>query len=133
MPDPAYFDTERWYDEYLLVLPVKANAVIRQGALVMVAGGYAEEAGPGTGKVALGVAQHGADNTGGADGAVSVEVRRGVFRFEVDPADPVGPADLGKDVYATGPNTVAKTGTGRSKAGRLLKLDPGGYAWVEVW
>lgn len=133
MPDPAYFDTERWYDEYVLVLPVKANAVIRQGALVMVNGGYAEEASPGTGKIALGVAQEAADNTGGTDGAVRVEVRRGVFRFQVDPADPPAQADLGKDVYATGPNTVAKTGTGRSKAGRLLRLDPGGYAWVEVW
>lgn len=126
------FDTERWADEYLIPLPVKANAVIRQGSLVMVAGGYAEEAGPGTGKVALGVAQETVDNTGGADGAKEVLVRRGVFRFENDPADPVGPTELGKDVYATGPNTVGKTGTGRSKAGRALKVEPD-YVWVEVW
>ncbi|WP_243092579.1 capsid cement protein [Thermus hydrothermalis] len=128
------FDTEYWADERVLSLPVKAGAVIRQGALVMVSGGYAEEAGPGTGKIALGVAQESVDNTGGADGAKKVLVRRGVFRFENDPADPVGPTELGKDVYATGPNTVAKTGTGRSKAGRLLRLDPDGVGvWVEVW
>jgi hypothetical protein len=126
------FDTERWADEYLIPLPVKANAVIRQGSLVMVAGGYAEEAGPGTGKVALGVAQESVDNTGGGDGAKTVLVRRGVFRLENDPADPVGPTELGKDVYATGPNTVGKTGTGRSKAGRALKVEPD-YVWVEVW
>lgn len=126
------FDTERWADEYLIPLPVKANAVIRQGALVMVNGGYAEEAAPGTGKIALGVAQETVDNTGGTDGAKKVLVRRGVFRFGNDPADPVGPTELGKDVYATGPNTVGKTGTGRSKAGRALKVEPD-YVWVEVW
>lgn len=132
MSDPTYFDTERWHDEYVLLLPVKAGTVIRQGALVMVNAGYAQEAAAATGLVALGVAQETVDNTAGANGAVSVEVRRGTFRFEVDPADPPTQAELGKDVYATGPNTVGKTGTGRSKAGRLLRLDPGGYAWVEV-
>ncbi|GAA6747753.1 hypothetical protein [Thermus tengchongensis] len=126
------FDTERWADEYLIPLPVKANAVIRQGALVMVSGGYAEEAAPGTGKIALGVAQETVDNIGGTDGAKKVLVRRGVFRFGNDPTDPVGPTELGRDVYATGPNTVGKTGTGRSKAGRALKVEPD-YVWVEVW
>jgi hypothetical protein len=126
------FDTERWLDEYLIALPVRAGARIRQGALVMVSGGYAEEAGPGTGKIALGVAQETVDNTGGANGAKEVLVRRGVFRFENDPADPVGPTELGKDVYATGPNTVAKGNLGRSKAGRALRID-GDYVWVEVW
>jgi hypothetical protein len=126
------FDTERWLDEYLIALPVRAGARIRQGALVMVSGGYAEEAAPGTGKIALGVAQETVDNTGGADGAKEVLVRRGVFRFENDPADPVGPTELGRDVYATGPNTVAKGSSGRSKAGRALRID-GSYVWVEVW
>ncbi len=126
------FDTERWLDEYLIPLPVRANARIRQGALVMVSGGYAEEAGPGTGKIALGVAQETVDNTGGADGEKEVLVRRGVFRFENDPADPVGPTELGKNVYATGPNTVAKGSSGRSTAGRALMID-GSYVWVEVW
>jgi len=126
------FDTERWLDEYLIVLPVRAGARIRQGALVMVSGGYAEEAAPGTGKIALGVAQETVDNTGGADGAKEVLVRRGVFRFENDPADRVGPTELGKNVYATGPNTVAKGSSGRSTAGRALRVD-GDYVWVEVW
>lgn len=127
------FNTERWLDERLLVLPVKGGARIRQGALVMVAGGYAEEAGPGTGKVALGVAQGSVDNSTGGDGDAHVEVMRGVFRLENDPNDPVGPTELGKDVYATGPVTVGKSGTGRSKAGRVLRLEPNGFVWVEVW
>ncbi|UZX15031.1 DUF2190 family protein [Thermus sp. PS18] len=126
------FDTERWAEEYLLSLPVKANAVIRQGALVMVDAGYAREAAAAAGLIALGVAQETVDNTGGADGEKRVLVRRGVFRLENDPADPVGPTELGKDVYATGPNTVGKTGTGRSKAGRALRVE-GNYVWVEVW
>jgi hypothetical protein len=126
------FDTERWLDEYLIVLPVRAGARIRQGALVMISGGYAEEAAPGTGKIALGVAQETVDNTGGADGAKEVLVRRGVFRFENDPADRVGLTELGKNVYATGPNTVAKGSSGRSAAGRALRVD-GDYVWVEVW
>lgn len=126
------FDTERWLEEHVLVLPVKGGATIRQGALVMVNRGYAEEAGPGAGKVALGVAEETVENPG-ADGEAKVRVRRGVFRFQVDPADPVGPTELGQEVYATGPTTIAKTGTDRSPAGRLLGLNPDGTAWVEVW
>lgn len=126
------FDTERWYGADVLVLPVAAGQVIRQGAIVVVHGGYAKEApAGGSSAIAAGRAEHDVDNTGGGDGDKTVEVRRGVFRLEVDPSDPPGQTELLKDVYLSGPNTVAKTGTGRPKAGKLLRLE-GGYAWVEV-
>lgn len=127
------FDTERWLDEAVLVLPVAGNTTIRQGAIVVVDGGYAKEAPGSATAIAAGLAEADVDNTGGTDGDKTVLVRRGVFRLQVDPADPVGPADLLKEVYLSGPDSVAKTdGTGtRPKAGRLLSLE-GGYAWVEV-
>lgn len=127
------FDTERWLDEAVLVLPVAGNTTIRQGAIVVVDGGYAKEAPGSATAIAAGRAEADVDNTGGTDGDKTVLVRRGVFRLQVDPADPVGPADLLKEVYLSGPDSVAKTdGTGtRPKAGRLLSLE-GGYAWVEV-
>lgn len=127
------FDTERWLDEAVLVLPVAGNTTIRQGAIVVVDGGYAKEAPGSATAIAAGRAEADVDNTGGTDGDKTVLVRRGVFRLQVDPADPVGPADLLKEVYLSGPDSVAKTdGTGtRPKAGRLLRLEDG-YAWVEV-
>ncbi|BDG19241.1 hypothetical protein TthSNM11_14440 [Thermus thermophilus] len=126
------FNTERWLDDAVLVLPVAGNTTIRQGAIVVVDGGYAKEAPGSATAIAAGRAEADVQNPGG-DGEATVLVRRGVFRLQVDPADPVGPADLLKEVYLSGPDSVAKTdGTGtRPKAGRLLSLE-GGYAWVEV-
>jgi len=129
------FDTERWYGADVLVLPVAAGQTIRQGAIVVVHSGYAKEApAGGSSAIAAGRAEHDVDNTGGANGDKTVEVRRGVFRLEADPADAPGQTELLKDVYLSGPNTVAKTSASNSrpKAGKLLRLE-GGYAWVEVY
>lgn len=128
------FNVPRWANAELLVLPVKANAVIRQGAIVVLDGGYAKEGVAGANLIAAGVAQETVDNTGGADGAKRITVRRGVFRFENDPADPVGTTELLKEVYISGPNTVAKTSPAtapRSPLGRLVAIDQYGV-WVEI-
>ncbi|MEM7667517.1 MAG: hypothetical protein AAF317_00005, partial [Pseudomonadota bacterium] len=57
---------------------VAAGAVIHQGAMVVLDAGIAEPGKVGTGLKADGIAMKSADNSGGADGDVNVETRRGM-------------------------------------------------------
>jgi hypothetical protein len=117
-----------------LVLPVAANAKIHAGALVAVnASGYAAPGSTATGLRSAGRAEEQVDNSGGADGAKNVTVRRGVFKFKNSGADPVGTAHVLGDCYIVDDETVAATdGTGtRSKAGKVLAVDTDGV-WVEI-
>ncbi len=116
-----------------LEVPVAANAVIYQGALVVLEGGYATAGKTATGLVAIGRAEETVDNTGGAAGAKAVRVRRGTFKFKNDGTDPVGQASLGKTCYIVDDETVAATdGTAtRSAAGKVLGVEADGV-WVEI-
>ena len=74
-----------------------------------------------------------ANNTGGADGAKTVMVRRKVaFKFANLAADLVTQADIGKTCYIADDQTVAKTnGTNtRSVAGKVFDVDADGV-WVD--
>jgi len=116
-----------------LEVPVAANAVIYQGALVVLEGGYATAGKTATGLVAIGRAEETVDNTGGNAGAKAVRVRRGAFKFKNDATDPVGQASLGQTCYVVDDETVAATdGTGtRSPAGKVLGIEADGV-WVEI-
>lgn len=118
----------------LLHLPVAANAKIYAGALVALnTGGYAVPGSTTTGLKAAGRAEEQADNTGGADGARWITVRRGVFKFANSGTDPVGQAHVLGDCYIVDDQTVAATdGTGtRSRAGKVLGVEADGV-WVEI-
>ena len=80
---------------YLIGANVRAFA----GAIaVLNAAGYCVPATTATGRIAVGRFAHGLDNTGGADGAETVEVERGIFRFENSAAgDAIGLADIARD------------------------------------
>lgn len=112
-----------------------ANAVIFEGALVCLsATGYATPGAVATTLVADGVAISSVDNTGGANGAVSVEVRKGVFRFGNSAAgDLITIAEIGDNCYIVDDQTVAKTNGGatRSVAGRIVEVDADGV-WVSI-
>ena len=116
-------------------LPVGAGKVIWAGSLVVVnATGFAEPATTATGKIAAGRAELWIDNTGGADGAVSVRVARGIFAFANSAGgDAIARTEIGKTVYLVDDQTVAKTdATGtRSAAGRVFDVDADGV-WVEI-
>ncbi|OON62290.1 hypothetical protein B0920_02085 [Massilia sp. KIM] len=121
-------------DAQLVVFPVAANAKIFAGALVAInAAGFLV---PGTVSTTLryqGRANAFCDNTGGADGAKTVAVRRRqAFKFANHAGDPVAQADVGNVVYIVDDQTVAKTnGTGtRSAAGKLLAVEVDGV-WIE--
>lgn len=117
----------------LVVLAVAASAMIHGGAIVVVDGGYATKATTKTGLKFVGIAEESVDNTGGGNGAKTVEVRRDRIYFAKNSAtDPIAQADLFNQCYLQDDETVAKTnGTNtRSLAGRIIQVDANGV-WFE--
>lgn len=112
-------------------LPVKAAAVIKQGALVVLDAGYAKPGVSAAALVTVGIAERAV--TGGAsDGDEKVTVRRGTFKFaNATAGDAVTAAEVGKDVYVLDDQTVTKTATSRSVAGRCFDLAADGV-WVTI-
>lgn len=104
---------------------VKANVIIYNGGLVVQDAGLAAPGRTAATLVALGKAEGTVDNTGGADGAKRVRIKRGVHGFKNLSGDPVVAADVGKDCYVVDDETVAKTSGGntRSLAGRVFSID----------
>lgn len=115
-------------------VPAAAGVKIFAGALVCANGtGFATPGAVATTLTYLGRSEEFVDNTGGADGARTVLVRRNeAFKWANSSADPVTQAEFGKTVYIVDDETVAKTsGTGtRSPAGRVVGIDADGV-WIE--
>lgn len=118
----------------ILGYPVKASVKLIQGGIAVLSAGYAAPATTATGLIAIGRFEQTVDNTSGADGALSVQVRRGTFRFGNSASgDLVAQADAGADCYLVDDQTVAKTsGTNtRSVAGKIIAVDSDGV-WVKI-
>lgn len=120
----------------LIVVPVKANAVIRAGFMVCVdSAGYAIEAKADPNLVYLGRAEEYVNATGYADGDLGITVTTGsanAFLYANSSTDPVTQASFGLPCYIEDGETVAAsdaTGT-LSKAGRVVGLDENGV-WIE--
>lgn len=113
---------------------VAANTKIYAGSIVVAnATGYAAPGITAANVTFLGRAEESVNNTGGADGAKTVQVRRKkAFKFANLPADPVTQADVGKACYIADDQTVAKTNGGntRSVAGQVLAVEQDGV-WFE--
>ncbi len=115
--------------------PVKAATRIYGGSIVAIdtANGFATKGAASTTLKSVGIAQANADNTLGADGAIEVKARRGLFRLANSAAgDLIARADIGADCYIVDDQTVAKTSGGatRSVAGKIRDVDSVGV-WVE--
>lgn len=121
-------------DGHLLPFALAAGVKIYAGALVCLnAAGFLVPGSTSTTLTYVGRADDFADNTGGADGAKVLTVRRRkAFKFVNYGADPLVQADLNKTVYIVDDQTVAKTNGGntRSAAGRLVGIEPDGV-WIE--
>lgn len=121
-------------DAELIAVPVAANANIKAGSIVVAnATGFGAPATTALNLTYLGRAEGAVDNTGGADGAKTVLVRRKKAFFWANLAgDPLVQADLGKTVYLVDDQTVAKTNGGntRSAGGKLVEFSADGV-WVE--
>lgn len=120
-------------DGKTVALGVAANVKIFAGALVALsAAGFATPGAVATTLKGVGRAKDLADNTGGAAGAIKVEVEKGIFRFNNSAAgDAITAADIGGSAYIVDDETVAKTsGTNtRSIAGTIFDVDAQGV-WV---
>lgn len=104
-------------------------------AVVLDTSGRAKVATATTGQVAIGVAVPGMgaqadldtyDNTvtGHADNFVTVYAAEGIFKFTNDGTNPVlSTTQPGTKLYFVDDDTVSVLSTGRSPAGRLVKLD----------
>lgn len=118
----------------LITVPVAAGAKIYAGALVAAsATGYAQPGGVATTLTYLGRAEQYADNTGGAAGAITVQVRRKrAFYWQNSGTDPVTQASLGKTAYIVDDQTVSATNGGntQSAAGIVVGLDANGV-WID--
>lgn len=121
-------------DGELLPVPVAAGAECFAGGIAVAdANGYAAPGSTATGLTYLGRFDEYVDNTGGADGDKTVNVRRGkAFRWSNSGSDPVAQANFGQTCYIEDDETVAATdGTGtRSAAGIVVGVDSDGV-WVE--
>lgn len=120
----------------LIPIPVAAAANIHAGALLaMNAFGYAQPATNVAGVIAAGRAEAAIDNTAGADGAETVLVRRGVFKFANDATLPVTQAQVLQNCYIRDDQTVRAfdpgAGAPNPVAGKVLGVESDGV-WVEV-
>ena len=122
--------TERNGDFY--VFNVAANVKIYAGALVVLDAGNAKPGVTAAGLFSVGRAEELVDNTGGAAGAKTVKVKRGVFCFENAAADLVSDANIGSPCHVVDDQTVAATHAGntRSAAGIVRDVDDAGV-WVQ--
>lgn len=122
-------------DGDLFVLPVAAGAKIFAGSIVMLDEGYAVPGAAVSSYVIAGCAEEAVDNTDGADGDVSVTVRRGVFKFAngTGAEDKITIADIGDTCYVADDQTVATTNgmDNRPEAGVVVGVEPDGV-WVRM-
>lgn len=114
-------------------IPVAADAVIHQGAIVMTdaTGAFAVPGSTATARAAIGRAEESVDATGKADGAVMVKVVSGIFNYGNLGGDLVDAADKFKLCYVTDDQTVGITATGKTAAGPVYDFDAAGV-WVEI-
>lgn len=120
-------------DGEIINVPVATNVKIYAGGLVAInASGYATPGAAATTLTYLGRAEEQVDNTGGADGDETINVRRGkAFKFKNSGTSAITQAELGKVCYIEDDQTVSKTdqaGT-LSAAGVVIGVDSDGV-WV---
>lgn len=112
--------------------PVAAAAKCWAGGIVVLnASGFAQPGTTATGLVARGVCQTTADNTGGADGDITVASRAGIYRLAN--AGDVVRTNIDGNAYIVDDQTVSASSGGgtRSIAGVIKDVDATGV-WVDV-
>ncbi|MDE1917663.1 MAG: hypothetical protein KGJ57_18210 [Sphingomonadales bacterium] len=124
---PAALGTDR-------SVPLAAGVKAFAGGMAQVdANGYAVPASATAANMTIGRFEATVDNTGGADGAVSGKVRRGIFRYNNSAnADLITKASIEKPCYVVDDQTVALTSNSNARpvAGTIFDVDAQGV-WVE--
>lgn len=119
-----------------LNIDVAAGVTIFTGALVAVnTNGFLVPGASTAGLKAVGRAEGYTDNSSGANGAESVNVKRGTFKFDNDGTIPVEPKDLFDVCYIKDDCTVrgkdTAAGAVNITAGKVLGIEEDGV-WVEI-
>jgi hypothetical protein len=144
MANTASRNTQQKAGEFFEAIPVEAAVIVYVGALAAInaAGNLVPasdtaalrvlgrcEGMPGPGLTGLD-----ANNSAGAAGAISANVKQGVFKYDNYATDPVVAADIGKTCYVFDDATVRHaTGTNSIKAGIVMGLDDAGLSvWVDT-
>lgn len=117
-----------------LYLPVAAAANCHAGGLAVIEDGYVKPAAAGINLKPVGIFERDADNSAGTAGALSVEVRAGVYPFKNSATtDAVTQADVGRLVYMVDDQTVARTsGIGTRAPAGILKVIEDSLLYVAV-
>lgn len=114
------------------VFPVAAATLLYAGALACTdANGRLVTGSDTAGLKTAGRVEATVDNSAGGAGALSAEVKRGVFKFDNSATNPIAQADVGKDAYIEDDATVAKTTVNKIVAGRIVAVDADGV-WVDT-
>lgn len=104
----------------LQAYPVDADINIGKQDNVMLVGGYARPCANVADGRAVGRSRRAVNNTGGAAGAVMVEVEEGIFEMT---GTGFAQSDVGTSAYANGPQSAAPTQTGNFPAlGPIVKF-----------
>lgn len=117
----------------IVVLSMAAEALIYAGAKVALnASGYAVPGYAATGLKPIGRAEEQVDNTLGANGALTVKVRMGCFRYKNSETHAVTVANIGHLGYMEDDETVSGTDASGtlSAAGVIVDVDSDGV-WVD--
>lgn len=110
--------------------PAAASTKYYKGGLIAInSSGWAVKMTATTGLKCVGICQENVNNSAGANGALQVPVRRGLFRLTN--GESITLADIGATAYANDDQTVYKTSTGRSAVGVIRDVDASGV-WVEI-
>jgi hypothetical protein len=116
----------------LLSIKVKGSTTVEKGKIAVINAGYLDEGATATGLIAVGRIRETVVNSG-ADGAVRAEVEQGLFNWDNATAgDACAQTEVGTDVYILDDQTVTKTSTGRSKAGKLIDILDNGQCVVQM-
>lgn len=108
----------------VLLLPVAAGKLIWEGSIVAInKDGYAIPAEKSAGLRCAGRAEVYIDNRTGADGDARVSVRRGIFKYNNDSANPVTDKDILKNCFIFDDETVTMLETDSSVAGKVIGID----------
>jgi len=111
-------EVDRYVDQELRALPVKASTTIYKGGLIGLSSGYARELV--AGDDFAGIAYEEADNSSGSDGDVVVRVFTvGDFEHALASASR---ANNGSQVYASNDETLTLTSTDNSLVGRQIDV-----------
>lgn len=114
-------------------VPVAASTIIYGGTLVaMNSSGYAVPASDAAGLKVIGRARATVDNSDGDAGDLSIEIDRGVFRYDNSETHALAITDIGANAYVEDDCTVGHDGgTNDIVAGLVVDVDADGV-WIDT-